>query len=286
MVKPRCPALALALSALLLLCPAAHADLRPVAPPVLDLTASSRIIDLAAPEGLSIVMIVEPGPGRNLSLGAIIAQAALSSGVPESFLLRLLTRESRLNPQAVSVKGAQGIAQFMPTTAAEMGLDDPFDPAKAIPKAAELLRNLRARYGNWGLAAAAYNAGPGRVDSWLLGRSPLPTETVAYVASITGIDVATWADGKRPLGLGWPLQGALGSPWGGSEGDGRLHLLPGLRGISLTTPTVAAGHGALAHTARASSRSSGRVPLVPRDPTGPCAALLETSSRCLAFTRY
>ncbi|GJD78246.1 Membrane-bound lytic murein transglycosylase F [Methylobacterium gregans] len=230
-------------------------------------------------------MMVERGQDRSRNLGAIIAQAAVSTGVPESFLLRLLKQESGLNPQAVSVKGAQGIAQFMPATAAEMGLDDPFDPEKAIPKAAELLRNLKARYGNWGLAAAAYNAGPGRTDAWLLGRSVLPTETVIYVASITGIDVVTWADGKRLAGLASPAQEALVFPAGGIEAEGRRNLL-GLRGIGLTSLPITAGRESLAQPVRPASKSSARAQLVPRDPTDPCAALLDVSSRCLAFTRY
>lgn len=274
-----------ALAALLLLCTTARADLRRAAPLVLDLTASVPVIELAAPEPLGVVMMVERGQDRSRNLGAIIAQAAVSTGVPESFLLRLLKQESGLNPQAVSVKGAQGIAQFMPATAAEMGLDDPFDPEKAIPKAAELLRNLKARYGNWGLAAAAYNAGPGRTDAWLLGRSVLPTETVTYVASITGIDVVTWADGKRLAGLGSPAQEALVFPAGGIEAEGRRNLL-GLRGIGLTSLPITAGRESLAQPVRPASKSSARAQLVPRDPTDPCAALLDVSSRCLAFTRY
>ncbi len=274
-----------AFAALLLLCTTARADLRRAAPLVLDLTASVPVIELAAPEPLGVVMMVERGQDRSRNLGAIIAQAAVSTGVPESFLLRLLKQESGLNPQAVSVKGAQGIAQFMPATAAEMGLDDPFDPEKAIPKAAELLRHLKARYGNWGLAAAAYNAGPGRTDAWLLGRSVLPTETVTYVASITGIDVVTWADGKRLAGLGSPAQEALVFPAGGIEAEGRRNLL-GLRGIGLTSLPITAGRESLAQPVRPASKSSARAQLVPRDPTDPCAALLDVSSRCLAFTRY
>lgn len=289
MPAPHRPGLTLA--ALLLLGTAAQADLRRTAPLVLDLTAPARAIDLAAPEPVALVAIVDRGRDRalnlNLNFAAIIAQAAFSTGVPESFLLRLLRQESGLNPQAVSVKGAQGIAQFMPATAAEMGLDDPFDPMKAIPKAAELLRNLRGRYGNWGLAAAAYNAGPGRVDAWLLGRSILPTETLTYVASITGIDVGTWAGGKRLPGFGttgMSLQAALTST-GFGLGSGGL-TLPGAYGTGIQILPVAAGREAAAHPARTSSKAFARAQLVPRDPTGPCAALLDASSRCLAYTRY
>ena len=71
---------------------------------------------------------------------------------------------------AVSPKGAQGIAQFMPGTAADRGLDDPFEPKSAIVHSASLLADLRTEFGNVGLAAAAYNAGAERVRAWLDGR--------------------------------------------------------------------------------------------------------------------
>src|SRR5437870_3050543 len=81
---------------------------------------------------------------------------------------------------------AQGIAQFMPGTAAERRLLDPFDPVQALPKSAEFLRELREQLGNLGLAAAAYNAGPQRVRDWLSGARPLPAETHNYVLAVTG----------------------------------------------------------------------------------------------------
>jgi len=87
--------------------------------------------------------------------------------------------------RAVSPAGAQGVAQFMPATAKERGLADPFDPETAIPASAALLADLRAEFGNLGLAAAAYNAGPDRVDRWRRGRSRLPAETEGYVHQIT-----------------------------------------------------------------------------------------------------
>ena len=66
----------------------------------------------------------------------------------------------------MSPVGAQGIAQFMPGTASERGLFDPFDPVSALPKAAEFLEELHHTFGNLGLAAAAYNAGPMVVGNW------------------------------------------------------------------------------------------------------------------------
>jgi hypothetical protein len=102
---------------------------------------------------------------------------------------------------AVSPVGAQGVAQFMPGTARERGLTDPFDPEQAIPHAAHLLADLNRQFGNLGLAAAAYNGGPGRVSAWLAGTGGLPTETRNYVLAITGSPAEDWRPGaaiERP----------------------------------------------------------------------------------------
>ena len=88
----------------------------------------------------------------------IMQQQAEARGLPPMPFVRLIWKESRFNPQAVSPKGAQGIAQFMPGTAEERGLDDPFEPKAAIMHSASLLADLRREFGNFGLAAAAYNA--------------------------------------------------------------------------------------------------------------------------------
>jgi Transglycosylase SLT domain len=78
-------------------------------------------------------------------------------------------------------------------TAAERLLRDPFDPVQALPKSAEFLRQLRAQFGNLGLAAAAYNAGPQRLRDWLAGKRTLPSETRIYVRNATGRSVQEWA---------------------------------------------------------------------------------------------
>jgi hypothetical protein len=108
------------------------------------------------------------------------------------YFTRLIWTESSFRAEAVSPKGAQGIAQFMPATAAERGLADPFDPYQAIPASAKLLKDLAERFGNLGLAAAAYNSGPRRVEEWLAGTGGLPPETRRYVAAITGRAVEDW----------------------------------------------------------------------------------------------
>src|SRR5262245_34381328 len=99
-----------------------------------------------------------------------LAAAAQENDLPIDFFTRLIWQESRFEPTAVSRAGAQGVAQFMPATASWRGLSDPFDPLEAIAKSAELLRDLGREFGNLGLAAAAYNAGSGRVRDWLAGR--------------------------------------------------------------------------------------------------------------------
>jgi hypothetical protein len=125
----------------------------------------------------------------------LIAAAAQDQSLPVAFLTRLIWQESSFRPGVVSRAGAQGIAQFMPKTADERGLADPFDPQAAIPKAAELLAELGRRFGNLGLAAAAYNAGPARVANWLAGNGSLPYETRSYVLAITAHPVEDWIGG-------------------------------------------------------------------------------------------
>ena len=83
----------------------------------------------------------------------------------------------------------------MPGTAAERNLLDPLNPIQALPKSAEFLRDLRRQFGNLGLAAAAYNAGPRRIREWMVGSGPMPSETRAYVQAITGTSVEQWAKG-------------------------------------------------------------------------------------------
>ena len=126
----------------------------------------------------------------------MVESAARANHIPIALLTRLIWTESRFQAHVVSPKGAQGIAQFMPGTAAERGLADPFDPEQAIPKAARLVADLTQRFGNLGLAAAAYNAGSNRVADWLAGSSSLPGETEAYVIALTGLGAEDWARGR------------------------------------------------------------------------------------------
>jgi hypothetical protein len=141
----------------------------------------------------------EPGgsaPPSAPGLCEALATAATTNDLPVDFFSRLIWQESRLRPDAINRKGAQGIAQFMPETARLRGLENPFNPLEAIAKSGQLLRGLRREFGNLGLAAAAYNAGSGRVHDWLGGRRPLPQETRAYVRLVTGRSVEEWAGGQ------------------------------------------------------------------------------------------
>jgi hypothetical protein len=143
-----------------------------------------------------------------------LVSAAHANDIPLDFFIRLIWQESRFDPHAVSRAGAQGVAQFMPRTAALRGLQNPFDPIRAIAKSAELLRDLRIQFGNLGLAAAAYNAGPTRVLDWLAGRRSLPQETLAYIRIVTGRSADEWRAAKpgdiiAPFPEGIPCSGLV-----------------------------------------------------------------------------
>lgn len=142
----------------------------------------------------------QPGPASTTpDLCGALATSATSNDLPVDFFTRLIWQESRFKPNAISPKGAQGVAQFMPETARLNGLENPFNPLEAIETSGRLLRDLRNEFGNLGLAAAAYNAGAGRVHDWLGRRRPLPQETRAYVQVVTGRSVEEWTGGAAAL---------------------------------------------------------------------------------------
>jgi hypothetical protein len=121
-----------------------------------------------------------------------LAEATRSNDLPAHFFIRLLYQESSFRPYVISSAGALGIAQFTEETATDRGLDNPFDPLQAIPASGRLLRDLYQKFGNLGLAAAAYNAGPKRIQDWLANKGPLPQETQDYVRTITSRPAETW----------------------------------------------------------------------------------------------
>ena len=128
----------------------------------------------------------QPAPSSTDNVCVTLEQADAKNGLPVDFFVRVIWQESRFNAVAVSPKGAQGIAQFMPKTADWRRLSDPFDVSAALVASASYLRDLSERFGNLGLAAAAYNAGPQRVQDWLSARLGLPNETRRYVQIVTG----------------------------------------------------------------------------------------------------
>jgi hypothetical protein len=163
-----------------------------------------------------VAEVEAPAPEPKKDFCDALREAAESSDIPVAFFARLLWQESRFQAFEVSRVGAQGVAQFMPATAAEVGLDDPFDPFKALPASARFLRKLHNEFGNLGLAAAAYNAGSGRIQKWLSGRSALPRETRDYVRIITGNNAENWLEESSTVSLhlelprGAPCEGVGG----------------------------------------------------------------------------
>jgi len=151
---------------------------------------------------LSIVIVMATTPSLADEMGRrkpveqtdcrVIEEAAQANLIPAGLLTHLLWTESRFQADAVSPKGALGVAQFMPETADERGLSDPFDPDEAIPQAARLLADLKRQFDNIGLATAAYNAGSKRVNGWLANGEALPRETRNFVLAVTGHSPEEW----------------------------------------------------------------------------------------------
>lgn len=136
----------------------------------------------------------------NTDLCRALERLSKSHALPPGFFTRLIWQESRFDPNAVSPAGAEGIAQFIPSTARLRALSDPFNPAEALVRSAEYLAEMSREFGNLGLAAIGYNAGENRARSFLGGEPFMPGETRHYVRVITGLSVEDWLDGpdKEP----------------------------------------------------------------------------------------
>jgi hypothetical protein len=198
---------ALCTAVLMLMLPAAQAAAEEAAPVRTGGgIARPSVEELAIPEPRNPAGDARESDTRE-AMCLMIESAAKANDLPLEFFARVIWQESRFQSDAIGPmtrrgERAQGIAQFMPGTANERRLLDPFDPVQALPKSAEFLSELRAQFGNLGLAAAAYNAGPRRVQEWLAGSGSMPQETRNYVLAITGTTVDTWAaagkNGKMP----------------------------------------------------------------------------------------
>jgi soluble lytic murein transglycosylase-like protein len=136
--------------------------------------------------GTGGVTTLPPGLSLTMPYVRLAWDDALQVGIPPATFVRQINQESGFRPDALSPAGAEGIAQFMPATAAALGVD-PWNPVSALAGAARLMANLVHSYqAEYAKALAAYNAGSGAVDAcvrlvqaaWL---SCMPTETQQYV---------------------------------------------------------------------------------------------------------
>ena len=113
---------------------------------------------------------VRIGAPRALSRSGMcnaVVSVARANDLPIPFFANLIWQESNFDVKSISRAGALGVAQYMPQTANEQGLINPFEPIHALHVAGKFLRRLQAQFGNLGLAAAAYNAGPaGSATGW------------------------------------------------------------------------------------------------------------------------
>ena len=189
---------ALCIAVLMLMSPAAQVAAEDAAPARTGGgIARPSVEELAIPEPRNPAGDARESDTRE-AMCLMIESAARANDLPLEFFARVIWQESRFQSDAIGPmtrrgERAQGIAQFMPGTASERRLLDPFDPVQALPKSAEFLNELRQQFGNLGLAAAAYNAGPHRVQEWLDGTGTMPQETRNYVSAITGTTVDDWA---------------------------------------------------------------------------------------------
>lgn len=135
---------------------------------------------------------------------AQVAEAAQANGVPPAVLSALVQQESGGNPDARSPVGAMGLTQLMPSTAASLGVDRPYDPVQNLWGGAEYLGEMLHRFGSLPLALAAYNAGPGAVSQW--GGIPPYPQTEAYVKHILQMS-----------GMGTAVAEPSGSPGNGAS---------------------------------------------------------------------
>jgi soluble lytic murein transglycosylase-like protein len=151
------------------------------------LTVSDRPKDSSAPRTVTVRVGAPLSVRNNPVFDPLIRQHANLQGIRADLVRAVIQVESAFNPRAVSSKGAMGLMQLMPATAAHFGVRDPFNPAENIRAGVTYLRQLLDRYGNdEQLALAAYNAGPKAVDRYG-SKIPPFKETQNYVLKITGI---------------------------------------------------------------------------------------------------
>jgi soluble lytic murein transglycosylase-like protein len=190
-----------------------HADSHTADGPVIRLQTSQGVIEIQAntvasfeQEDYTAPVAAAPAPPMAVALTAptpqeLITRAAIHAGLPPAIVHSIARAESGYREDAVSPKGAIGLMQLMPKTAAELNVD-PRDPAQNAEAGARYLRDLLQKYENdphqVSKAVAAYNAGPGAVDKYH-GIPPYP-ETVQYVNRVLKQYEKEQAKQKTPSG--------------------------------------------------------------------------------------
>ena len=149
--------------------------------------AKARVVEIKERFGwFASVLSAATSRGCEVNRGrvkAALAEAAVEHGVDADLLLAVAEAESGLRPDAVSSKGALGIMQLMPETAARMGVIDPLNPEENAAGGARYLREQMDRFGgDVALALAAYNAGPEAVNRH--GGVPPYGETRRFVSRV------------------------------------------------------------------------------------------------------
>ena len=146
-------------------------------------SAEIAAADVVAIEPEEIFVPAPRMPLTQAPFGELIRNASQKYGVDADLLFSVIAAESNFNSKAVSRRGARGLMQLLPATAARLGVTDIFDPAQNIDAGTRYLHELMTRYqGDLVLTLAAYNAGPGAVQHY--GRIPPYNETISYVRAI------------------------------------------------------------------------------------------------------
>ena len=146
-------------------------------------SAEIAAADVVAIEPEEIFVPAPRMPLTQAPFGELIRNASQKYGVDADLLFSVIAAESNFNSKAVSRRGARGLMQLLPATAARLGVTDTFDPAQNIDAGTRYLHELMTRYqGDLVLTLAAYNAGPGAVQHY--GRVPPYNETISYVRAI------------------------------------------------------------------------------------------------------